>query len=207
MTLGPNKEMPSCLKYEVRHLFCKVNKSKTFIRVPSTIGRGVARNTSAVLDYVSHHTQLRAATCRRDVRRSGKQHTQRFCWGVVRTMLGWKGVPRQISPTAKWSSVVNASSRCLTTLSIPPSVPRASLSPSCVVDIAPPTCNRGIDDVACSFLNEVEWTSSVCLPASCSETSFRSLPYKHTPDGSTLGSTAPTSPLTGKTIGTCKHTL
>ncbi len=70
-------------------------------RQPSTIARELARNTNASQDYGSHHAQLRAAACRSYARGSGKLHGQSGCWGVVKTMLGWKWSPQQISATLR----------------------------------------------------------------------------------------------------------
>jgi IS30 family transposase len=80
--------------------------ARTLERAPSTIAREVARNTSAGQIYGSHHAQLRAVACRRNARGNGKLHGQSVCWGVVRTMLGWKWSPQQISanPEAGLSS-------------------------------------------------------------------------------------------------------
>jgi IS30 family transposase len=54
------------------------------------MGRELAHNTITLQDYGSHHAQLRAA------RGSGKLHQQSVCWGVVKTILGWKWSPQQI---------------------------------------------------------------------------------------------------------------
>jgi IS30 family transposase len=70
-------------------------------RAPSTIARALARNTAASQDYGSHHAQLRVAACRRHAYGSGKLHVQSMCWGVVKTMLGWKWSPQQISATLR----------------------------------------------------------------------------------------------------------
>jgi IS30 family transposase len=70
--------------------------ARTLERAPSTIGRKLARNTTASQDYGSHHAQLRTATCRRHLYGSGKLLAQSVCWDVVKTMLGWEWSPRQI---------------------------------------------------------------------------------------------------------------
>lgn len=75
--------------------------ARTLERAPSTIARELARNTTASQDYGSHHAQLRAATCRRRARGSGKLDGQSVCWGVVKTMLGWRWSPQQISATLR----------------------------------------------------------------------------------------------------------
>jgi IS30 family transposase len=75
--------------------------ARTLERAPSTIARELARNTTALQDYGSHHAQLRAAACRRHAYGSGKLHVQSVCWGVVKTMLGWKWSPQQISATLR----------------------------------------------------------------------------------------------------------
>ena len=75
--------------------------ARTLERAPSTIARELARNTTASQDYGSHHAQLRAAACRRHAHGSGKLHVQSVCWGVVKTMLGWKWSPQQISATLR----------------------------------------------------------------------------------------------------------
>ena len=75
--------------------------ARTLERAPSTIARELARNANAGQDYGSHHAQLRAAACRRNARGNGKLHAQSVCWGVVKTMLGWKWSPQQISATLK----------------------------------------------------------------------------------------------------------
>lgn len=73
----------------------------TLEQAPSTIAREVARNTNAGQSYGSHHAQLRAVACRRNARGNGKLHEESVCWGVVRTMLGWKWSPQQILATLK----------------------------------------------------------------------------------------------------------
>jgi IS30 family transposase len=73
----------------------------TLERGPSTIARELARNTAALQDYGSHHAQLRAAACRHHAYGSGTLHVQSVCWGVVKTMPGWKWEPQQISATLR----------------------------------------------------------------------------------------------------------
>lgn len=75
--------------------------ARTLERAPSTIARELARNTTTSQDYGSHHAQLRAAACRRHAYGSGKLHVQSVCWSVVKTMLGWKWSPQQISATLR----------------------------------------------------------------------------------------------------------
>ena len=75
--------------------------ARTLERTPSTIARELASNANAGQVYGSHQAQLRAAACRRNAYGNGKLHVQSVCWGVLKTMLGWKWPPQQISAPLK----------------------------------------------------------------------------------------------------------
>jgi transposase, IS30 family len=86
----------------MRQQGCSVRAiSRTLQRAPSTVSRELARNASQARAYGAHVAQLHCVARRRTARPSGKLAVQGVCWGVVRTMLGWKWSPQQIAATLK----------------------------------------------------------------------------------------------------------